>query len=366
MLINGGAINDVAINDYSFGEFNLETITESIVFDSSASVGLLGVVAEIIVIGATHASQLIANNHIEESLSLLDKIRVVMHETLISGMSLSDNNEPLVRKISAVIEALSLSYELSESFVACNVMNDGINIDDSTGFFFMAIVQEVIQIIDIAQEKATMMQLVIDGLLIDCDESAYTSLIETIREKFKLDDAVTTNSIFQEIVEELIKLSVGLEKDLEYISYLLSPESLSVSTYSNFNFSGSCVFNDEVLLINKSGMYKKGGSTDDGNDIYASIQTAALSFGTSHLKRCLNVYLGIYNTGHLVLKASVDGGVSAYYEVTRATENLQTQRITLGKGLKGRYWQFQLITQDNADFELESIDFLPISLSRRI
>ena len=126
------------------------------------------------------------------------------------------------------------------------------------------------------------------------------------------------------------------------------------------------MFNDSVLFINKNGLFKYGGDTDNNEEIQASIKTAALSFGTAHLKRVLNVYLGVSNSGKVVIKASTDGKATTYYEITKTSENLQTQRITLGKGIVGRYWQFEIITKDNADFELESLDFLPITLSRRV
>ncbi|MDO9007857.1 MAG: hypothetical protein Q7U80_06520 [Thiobacillus sp.] len=48
-----------------------------------------------------------------------------------------------------------------------------------------------------------------------------------------------------------------------------------------------------------------------------------------------------------------------------ATDTPDPQRVTVGKGLKSRYWQFEL-TGANAGCTFDEIGMLPVVLSRRI
>ena len=91
-----------------------------------------------------------------------------------------------------------------------------------------------------------------------------------------------------------------------------------------------------------------------------------MAFGTSSLKQVPEALLGVNNTGKVVLVISVDGSHTAYYQLNPASQNLETQQIKIGKGLYGRYWQFELVTVDNSTFDLDTFEFFPVSFGRKI
>lgn len=151
----------------------------------------------------------------------------------------------------------------------------------------------------------------------------------------------------------------------KYLAYTLAPETMSVTNYTNYNFTKSTKFNGKYLFSNSTGLYEFGGITDDGVAITSYIQTAGLTFGTSNLKMVPSLYLG-YSTDNIVyLKVSVDGKGTVTYKLNKKTDNLGTKLIEIGKGLLGRYFQFELITEAD-HFDLESIEFLPIKLQRKL
>ncbi len=61
----------------------------------------------------------------------------------------------------------------------------------------------------------------------------------------------------------------------------------------------------------------------------------------------------------------VDGRKEAVYKLNKRTDNLQTQKFPLSKGLIGRYFQFELVTNANT-FNLESIEFYPLIIKRKL
>lgn len=368
MLINGGLINGVALNASApLGE-NIEELSETIGFSESKTMlsVIVGALDEVLSCLDDYSTGSTTSMEYIETITASDLIGVILEGDITSNISSTDAIIGVIDLVEAILDKLTANDSYISSLAGNSGLLDSVTARDSISFALLKEISENIHIIDALIESPDRNQSVIDNINMAESVSGYIHLISAIKEVFVISESQSISSVFSSIVDELISLSVGTGRDLEYLAYLLSTETQSVSTYTNYNFVGSCVFNDSPLFINKDGLFKYGGDTDNNENIDASVVTAALSFGTAHLKRVLNVYLGLTNSNHLVLKASADGLTTAYYEITRPTKNLETQRIKLGKGLVGRYWQFELITQDNTDFELESLDFLPISLSRRI
>lgn len=158
--------------------------------------------------------------------------------------------------------------------------------------------------------------------------------------------------------------SLGLDGN-DYLVYAMNTQTNSVTEYDNFIFNSM----SENLAVSSDGIYELSGNDDDGTAIDASIKTGLLDFGESHLKKVPYAYLGIDSDGEVLLKAvSVNRGVKEehWYRVVISNDAFDTTRVDLGKGVKSRYWQFELVNNNGADFELESMELLPLVLSRRI
>jgi len=136
------------------------------------------------------------------------------------------------------------------------------------------------------------------------------------------------------------------------------------SAYENFGFNSYAMIGGEYYGAKEDGIYKLNGADDDGTPITASIDFGNLNFGTSLLKGCTNVYVGGSSDNSLYLKITANGEDYIYrsrsYDETRAV-----QRFDTGRGLRANYLRFELLS-DGADFDMSSIEFLAVPLSRRI
>lgn len=137
--------------------------------------------------------------------------------------------------------------------------------------------------------------------------------------------------------------------------------------YSNYDFTGFATHAERQFATQDDGLYELVGDTDADIPISAHITTALLDFGEPHLKTLTAAYAGYRAADSLTLTVSVpqdSGTLTADYALDVTSPVAVMQRFKLGKGVRSRYWQFQIT--GSADFELETLDILPVVLQRRV
>jgi hypothetical protein len=148
-------------------------------------------------------------------------------------------------------------------------------------------------------------------------------------------------------------------------TWVIDVETKASVQYDRFNFNSYAKHGDTYIAAAEDGIYELAGDTDAGQDISALVDLAVSRFATPQRKYFPSVYLGVTSTGKLLLKAEVDGQ-TWLYEANNAAINTANQRIDLGRGIVGSHWRFTLLNQNGLDFELESVEFLPLISSRRV
>lgn len=142
------------------------------------------------------------------------------------------------------------------------------------------------------------------------------------------------------------------------------------SEYTGFEFNSMTRIGDRYFGAADAGLYTLSGDTDAGAQIDAHLSSMMLDFGSTAQKRVVAAYLGYTSTGTVVLKVrSVDEGklVEHWYEANEVVADAPRDGYRpLGRGLKSRYWQFELANVDGADFEIDKLELQPIMLSRRV
>ena len=147
--------------------------------------------------------------------------------------------------------------------------------------------------------------------------------------------------------------------------------AMPISQYDNYTFNSLAYSPDQMLGCADEGLYILDGETDAGAPINANLTSLMLNFGTSKLKRMSTAYMGYTSSGRLLLKVrSVDQGLFVEHWFEGRNVNAQTppgqNRMKLGKGMRSRYWSFELVNVDGADFELDSMELYPVVLDRRV
>lgn len=367
MIINGGQLNQVPLNSLFLAIGNIEVLIENILVTPDLKGSLTLTIKELLEASDAISGPRNTVDSITEVLDISDSIIIGYTIPILESLEASDNTTYVAAKIETIKELILSLDSTSNVVLFNNTLLEIISTLDVLDYGILKTVSETIAISEFVNAILHSINEIISEIVLSESLDIHSSIFLFNTDELIQSDVVEERSIFNSLINDDLLLLLGdLDGGNEYISYLLSPETFSVSTYSNYNFYDSTRLFEDYLFINSNGLFKYGGNTDNAEVITAKIQTAALTFGTSNLKQLPAVYMGLSNSNKLILKVSIDGRANVLYKLNKQTDSLQTQKISIGKGLIGRYFQFELITQENTQFELESLEFYPLTLKRKL
>lgn len=153
----------------------------------------------------------------------------------------------------------------------------------------------------------------------------------------------------------------------DYTGFALQTQAQALTTYSGVPFNALARFNGVYLASGPGGLFVLEGGTDDGALIDAAVRLGTTSFGSMQLKRVDAMYVNYRADGDLALKVIIDEHEEYDYTlVAHGHDTLTTERVKLGRGAKGTYWQFEITNLDGADFDFDRIEPREQALSRRL
>lgn len=184
-------------------------------------------------------------------------------------------------------------------------------------------------------------------------------------------ESISTNGVINTLVEyglemsETIELIDGILKNADQIVWVVNTDTGANWTYRGWDFNSYMTWQGKYYAAAEDGFYELVGDTDAGEPIVSSILTGNSDLGTVQQKRMAYVYVGANADSGLSLVVHTDDGQTNEYTIS-ARELMQNSRTSIGKGLRSKYWQFEITNPDGGDFELESLELIPDALIRRI
>lgn len=197
--------------------------------------------------------------------------------------------------------------------------------------------------------------------------------IQLVSESAAATDVVSSEgSIFNYMMSEgaiaLVRLNIGGEL---FTGWVLNTKTLASSEYqfADLEFNSACKHGDRYLMAAEDGIYE---FTEDADveTVMTYIKTGKMDFGSDKRKRVVNSYMVYSAKGQMQLKVTIseNGQLQTYtYQMQpfAADDTPDVRRFDIGKGLKSRYWQFEIVGE-GADPIFDEIGMLPVVLSRRI
>jgi hypothetical protein len=179
-----------------------------------------------------------------------------------------------------------------------------------------------------------------------------------------LGDAEFLRQLFNGQLADGVEITgAQLDPSGDFTTWVINTRTGATTEYRDWAFNSFARIDAHKYLgANASGLYELAGDTDAGAQVIADIQSGLLQFSGSHLSSLKAAYLGMRGGGEFYLKLVTDG-LSVVYRI--AAHDMKTTRVNLGKGLRARYFSYEL-TSSGQNFDLDSIEFLPIMQQRRI
>lgn len=302
-----------------------------------------------------------------ELVEVSEAIAVTFPVIIQNTISASSSFDEVLRKIVAVSDGLRASSQLSSSAVFNRALVSALTIAEALNLnLFAEAVADQLTASDTLSEIYKAFESLVSLVTIDETEGDAIKISVVSSDSVSLDDSQDLNFIYSNTLDEEIAFVITVKSgDNIYQGFSYSPETFSVTEYDNYPFNSLTYTNGNYLMASDNGLFLSGGTLDESEFITARIKTAISDLEISNIKQVPQVYLGIANDASLVLSVSVDGKYSATYELAVDSEDLSTQMFKIGKGLKGRYWQFTLETKGNSQFDLEEIEIFPMTFGRK-
>lgn len=263
-----------------------------------------------------------------------------------------------------VIERLGLSDAVGVQSTLGKIVSEGIGIADSLRNFFSGDVVEGIAVSDVATRQRV--------------------LNPTLTDTTGINDALTKKLVLRVIAAETVQLTPtealkmlfrptltdGVELAAAYISpgdsvttWAVNTKNMATTEYTNYVFNSFAQMGNKYLGATSGGLYELNGDDDQGTDIIADIKSGLMQLGGSRFTSFKSAYLGMRGEGSFVLK--VETGDGKVYNYAVVGKDMQTSRVHFGKGLRARYFSFELISTGQ-DFDLDNIEFIPLVVQRRV
>ena len=186
------------------------------------------------------------------------------------------------------------------------------------------------------------------------------------RDTVNLDEMADTRVLFNAIISEAIVTIGDIAFDNEHYTLALNAHTLGLSTYENYNFNSM----SNGLAANATGIYSLDGVDDNGVPISARIKTGLMDFGSNKQKQVPYAYIGMTKSGSMVLKTVTDLNgkrKERWYKIhARDVSTTDNVKVKMGKGVKSRYWQFEISNKDGSTFEIDDIELVPLMLRRKV
>lgn len=204
-----------------------------------------------------------------------------------------------------------------------------------------------------------------DGIQTTGTISLQLAMSATLSAIMTLTASQSVTGEFSGHIAEVMQLLDGLVREDVQLVWVYNTVNSANSAYTGWNFNSAAIWQGRPFAASSTGLYELTGNDDAGVPIVSSVLTGKADLGIVQQKRMAYVYVGATaDTGMDLIVYTDDGQINTY--TISARELLTNARTAIGKGLKSKYWQFELTNPDGSAFEIESMELVPDTLQRRI
>lgn len=342
------------------------TLTSGVGIAGVASPTYAPIVLEVIRAAEAYVPNLRYGVTLAEVVGVLEQLARGIPVSLTSGVGLG--LAQVVTQAVRIVDTLGLARMVTPATRYGLSLADQLRIASSLGNFFGADIVDGVDLSEVLDTLRRTSDALVDSVLTE------DILEETFIMRVSVTDGVTVE--FDQLVEMIYsgELSEDIEitaayaaPDGNFVTWAINTRTGAVTEYDNYNFNSYAMLDGKFIAASSDpvtgGIYELLGDDDNGAAIVARIKGGLLQFGGPRLSRLSTAYIATRGAEDFVLKI-VDGDGAIYnYAVT--TRSMRATKVHMGKGQRSRYFSFELIST-GADFDLDTLEFVPIVVQRRV
>ena len=147
-------------------------------------------------------------------------------------------------------------------------------------------------------------------------------------------------------------------------SWVVNTRTNAITEYVNWTFNSFTSMGRKYIATDQNGLYELNGERDLTANIVADMMGGMVKFNGAKFAGMKGVYIGLSQAGQFYLKLTAGDGREYTYQFV-ANPGQMTSKVKIGKGLRSRYFQWELIST-GSDFDLDTVEFVPMVSDRRV
>lgn len=343
-------------------------LSDAIGFNDVLSVGQMMVMIEKMGLSSTLDTMIQGHEHLTDGIGFGETYKFLWSILIQEGLGFDDITSIDPAKYVKLVETLALSGYATTTIQAHNLIQAVLGLSDllvkaGLGEFIvegLGFSNVIVQILEAYQSVS-------EGLGLDDIVSDRIAMFVSVSETLALSGVFSTKAVLQERLTEGLVLTTSFVSGGEtYTGWVMNSENFAVTNYKEYDFTSLARIGGKYYGCKADGIYLLEGDLDDASYIKAVIRSGKMDFGTSNKKTLTAAYLGFTGNGDIVMKLITDSQTEMWYTFAEEATGLHTQNLGLAKGVIGRYWQFELVTQNTTELEIDTIEFFPIMFKRKV
>jgi len=157
-----------------------------------------------------------------------------------------------------------------------------------------------------------------------------------------------------------------LDTTQELFTWVINHNTGAPSRYENYDFDAFAKLGENYLAARPDGIFLLDGDDDDGAAIDAIATIGRTDFDEPVLKRVIAAYLGLTSAGQAHITLRTDQGIeNGPYKLRQQPAASTTERAKFKRGIKSRYWEFDIENVDGEDLQIKSAEFETLVLGEK-
>lgn len=268
------------------------------------------------------------------------------------------------QRLIAIIEQLDVGGVLSVNGTYHVSLTQGFKLLVALGQFFGVDISDDLGLDDVLFARALAIAGITDSIDLDNFLSPQLLLNVKLADGVGLEPEQMLQMLYQPTLVEGIEFEAGyLAPDGSLTTWVMNTRTGAVTEYSNYAFNSFAQIGGRYIGASPDGLYELAGDDDDGDDIIARIKGGFMQFGGPQLSRLKEAYIAARGGGRYVLRVRTADGQTYDYGVDTRTG--RSTKFHMGKGQRSRYFGYELLS-DGQDFDLDTLEFVPIVVQRRV